>query len=163
GDAPRLPVRRLRHHVLEPGGPARGPGRPGDRRQQHPAPRQGRAGRAGPAGPPAAASRAPRAGGQLRRRVPVVSGGPARAAYNPSRPDPRPPGTPRGDPLSKPALVTGAAGFIGSHTAQGLLARGARVVGLDDSNPYYDPARKRANLAEVGAAAGPAGRFTFVE
>lgn len=42
-------------------------------------------------------------------------------------------------------LVTGAAGFIGSHLAERLLARGDEVVGLDDFNDYYDPARKRRN------------------
>jgi UDP-glucuronate 4-epimerase len=44
-------------------------------------------------------------------------------------------------------LVTGAAGFIGLHTAKALLARGDEVVGLDDLNAYYDPALKRARLA----------------
>lgn len=44
------------------------------------------------------------------------------------------------------ALVTGAAGFIGSHVAEALLARGDEVVGLDNFNDYYDPARKRANV-----------------
>jgi UDP-glucuronate 4-epimerase len=43
-------------------------------------------------------------------------------------------------------LVTGAAGFIGSHIAETLLARGDEVVGLDNFNDYYDPARKRANV-----------------
>jgi UDP-glucuronate 4-epimerase len=47
-------------------------------------------------------------------------------------------------------LVTGAAGFIGSHVTQALLARGERVGGLDNLNDYYAPARKRANLAEIG-------------
>jgi UDP-glucuronate 4-epimerase len=56
-------------------------------------------------------------------------------------------------------LVTGAAGFIGSHVTQALLARGERVIGLDNLNDYYAPARKRANLAEIGAS--PA--FRFVE
>jgi UDP-glucuronate 4-epimerase len=42
-------------------------------------------------------------------------------------------------------LVTGAAGFIGSHLAENLLKRGDEVVGLDNFNDYYDPARKRAN------------------
>jgi UDP-glucuronate 4-epimerase len=56
----------------------------------------------------------------------------------------------------KTFLVTGAAGFIGSHTAQRLLARGDRVVGLDNLNDYYDPARKRANLAEVQGELGAA-------
>jgi UDP-glucuronate 4-epimerase len=44
-------------------------------------------------------------------------------------------------------LVTGAAGFIGFHTAQALLARGDEVVGLDNLNAYYDPELKRARLA----------------
>jgi UDP-glucuronate 4-epimerase len=44
-------------------------------------------------------------------------------------------------------LVTGAAGFIGSHVAEALLTRGDTVVGLDNFNDYYDPARKRANAA----------------
>jgi UDP-glucuronate 4-epimerase len=43
-------------------------------------------------------------------------------------------------------LVTGAAGFIGSHVAEALLARGDQVTGLDNFNDYYDPARKRANV-----------------
>ena len=62
-------------------------------------------------------------------------------------------------------LVTGAAGFIGSHTAIRLLERGDHVVGLDNFNDYYDPARKRANLDEVqrAAAAESSGNFTFVE
>ena len=54
--------------------------------------------------------------------------------------------------MSKTLLVTGAAGFIGSHTAQALVARGDRVVGLDNFNDYYDPARKRANVDEVRQA-----------
>jgi UDP-glucuronate 4-epimerase len=44
-------------------------------------------------------------------------------------------------------LLTGAAGFIGFHTAQKLLARGDEVVGLDNLNDYYDPNLKRARLA----------------
>jgi UDP-glucuronate 4-epimerase len=44
-------------------------------------------------------------------------------------------------------LVTGAAGFIGSHVTETLLNRGDRVVALDNFNNYYDPARKRANVA----------------
>ncbi len=68
--------------------------------------------------------------------------------------------------MSKTILVTGAAGFIGSHTAQILASRGDRVVGLDNLNDYYDPARKRANLEEVREALtqmGQTDRFSFVE
>ena len=42
-------------------------------------------------------------------------------------------------------LVTGAAGFIGSHLAEKLAQRGDEVVGLDNFNDYYNPAKKRAN------------------
>jgi UDP-glucuronate 4-epimerase len=44
-------------------------------------------------------------------------------------------------------LVTGAAGFIGFHTARMLLGRGDEVVGIDNMNAYYDPALKAARLA----------------
>jgi UDP-glucuronate 4-epimerase len=44
-------------------------------------------------------------------------------------------------------LLTGAAGFIGFHTAQILLARGDEVVGLDNLNDYYDVSLKQARLA----------------
>jgi UDP-glucuronate 4-epimerase len=43
-------------------------------------------------------------------------------------------------------LVTGAAGFIGFHTARMLLERGDEVVGIDNVNSYYDPALKEARL-----------------
>jgi nucleoside-diphosphate-sugar epimerase len=43
------------------------------------------------------------------------------------------------------ALVTGAAGFIGSHLAEALAAAGHEVVGVDAFTDYYDPARKREN------------------
>ncbi len=46
-------------------------------------------------------------------------------------------------------LVTGGAGFIGSHVAADLLARGDRVVVLDNFNDYYDPAIKRGNAARL--------------
>jgi UDP-glucuronate 4-epimerase len=49
-------------------------------------------------------------------------------------------------------LVTGAAGFIGSHVAQALGARGDRAVGLDNFDPYYDGALKRRNVRESGLA-----------
>jgi UDP-glucuronate 4-epimerase len=63
---------------------------------------------------------------------------------------------------NKTFLVTGAAGFIGSHTAETLLARGDRVVGLDNLNDYYDPARKRANVAEVRDASPDPSKYEFV-
>src|SRR4051794_5689354 len=50
---------------------------------------------------------------------------------------------------SDPVLVTGAAGFIGFHVAQRLLAKGRTVVGLDNMNAYYDRALKEARRAEL--------------
>lgn len=47
------------------------------------------------------------------------------------------------------ALVTGAAGFIGSHLCEALVAAGHEVVGVDCFTPYYDPSAKRANLADL--------------
>ena len=46
-------------------------------------------------------------------------------------------------------LVTGAAGFIGSHLCDKLLARGDTVIGVDNMDPYYDVALKRARLARL--------------
>jgi len=65
--------------------------------------------------------------------------------------------------MKKTILVTGAAGFIGSHLAEHLLRRGDRVVGLDNLNTAYDPARKRANLAGVQAAAHQLHQWEFVQ
>ncbi len=56
-------------------------------------------------------------------------------------------------------LVTGAAGFIGYHTAAILLGRGDEVVGLDNLNDYYDVTLKEARLAELAKHR----RFRFVK
>lgn len=76
-------------------------------------------------------------------------------------------------------LVTGAAGFIGSHVALYLLARGDEVVGLDNMNDYYDVSLKEARLARIEAfsrgelsddiypdakrTGAPTGQFRFVK
>jgi UDP-glucuronate 4-epimerase len=62
----------------------------------------------------------------------------------------------------EPVLVTGAAGFIGFHVAQRLLAQGRSVVGLDNMNAYYDPALKEARRAEL-ARAFPEFRFVKLD
>jgi UDP-glucuronate 4-epimerase len=65
-----------------------------------------------------------------------------------------------GDTMSdQTILVTGAAGFIGFHTARRLLAEGRNVVGLDNLNSYYDPALKQARLDILRQAS----RFSFVQ
>jgi nucleoside-diphosphate-sugar epimerase len=46
-------------------------------------------------------------------------------------------------------LVTGAAGFIGSHLGEALLAGGHEVLGVDAYTDYYDPERKRENAREL--------------
>lgn len=47
------------------------------------------------------------------------------------------------------SIVTGVAGFIGSHLAEALLQRGDRVIGIDQFNDYYDPSLKRKNLTQI--------------
>jgi UDP-glucuronate 4-epimerase len=51
-------------------------------------------------------------------------------------------------------IVTGSAGFIGYHVSLALLARGERVIGIDNLNAYYDPALKRARLERLEADPG---------
>jgi len=57
-------------------------------------------------------------------------------------------------------LVTGGAGFIGSHVCERLLGEGHAVWALDDLNAFYDPQIKRRNLREIEALGKP---FTFVQ
>lgn len=59
----------------------------------------------------------------------------------------------------KRALVTGAAGFIGSHVCEALLGQGWSVVGLDNYDSFYDPGVKRRNLTRCRGQAG----FELVE
>jgi UDP-glucuronate 4-epimerase len=61
--------------------------------------------------------------------------------------------------VSGTVLVTGAAGFIGSHVCEALVAEGRAVVGYDNFDPFYDRAVKERNLAELNKAEG----FTLVE
>jgi UDP-glucuronate 4-epimerase len=56
-------------------------------------------------------------------------------------------------------LVTGAAGFIGSHLVEALVSRGDEVVGIDNFDPFYPRAVKERNLRDVGPGPG----FTFLE
>jgi UDP-glucuronate 4-epimerase len=56
-------------------------------------------------------------------------------------------------------FLTGAAGFIGFHTANALLDRGDEVVGYDNLNAYYDPALKNSRLEMLKKRKG----FTFVK
>ncbi len=55
-------------------------------------------------------------------------------------------------------IVTGVAGFIGSHLSAALLARGDRVIGVDNFDPFYDRKLKLANIAELAPD-----RFELIE
>jgi len=59
-------------------------------------------------------------------------------------------------------LITGAAGFIGSHLSERLLDERHSIVGVDSFDPYYDPAIKRRNVAHLKARFGDAA-FKLVE
>lgn len=63
-------------------------------------------------------------------------------------------------------VVTGAAGFIGSHVSEALGGRGERVVGVDNFDAFYGRGLKERNLAEVSrtvGSSGSGGSFEFVE
>lgn len=57
-------------------------------------------------------------------------------------------------------LVTGAAGFIGSHTSEALVKNGHRVIGIDNFDPFYSRDLKEKNLSAIRAHQGD---FTFYE
>lgn len=59
---------------------------------------------------------------------------------------------------ANPVLVTGAAGFIGFHTARRLLEAGRTVIGIDNLSPYYDVKLKQARLKQLAASKN----FSFV-
>ena len=61
--------------------------------------------------------------------------------------------------MPRAVFVTGAAGFIGSHVSEALLARGDRVFGFDNFDPFYDRRIKERNLAKLSAHPS----FSFVE
>ena len=60
--------------------------------------------------------------------------------------------------MSAPVLVTGAAGFIGMHVCQQLLARGLNVIGIDNLNDYYEVSLKHARLERLQGLDG----FAFI-
>ena len=60
-------------------------------------------------------------------------------------------------------LITGIAGFIGSHVAEKMLRDGHDVVGIDNFNDFYDPRVKKENIAEVmKTASGSRSDFTML-
>ena len=104
----------------------------------------------GGAGEPAREPVRPRAAGARRRNRPHPG--------MPHRPRSRGAGA-AGGPSGRSAaamsiLLTGAAGFIGSHVAQALLAQGEQVIGVDNLNTYYDVRLKQARLDRLAEQRG---------
>jgi UDP-glucuronate 4-epimerase len=60
-------------------------------------------------------------------------------------------------------LITGVAGFIGSHLAEALAARGSTVIGIDSMDPFYDVNLKRMNLEAIKRGAGTRFQFNQVD
>lgn len=65
--------------------------------------------------------------------------------------------------MDESVLVTGAAGFIGFHVCQALLKRGERVIGIDNLNPYYDPALKLARAEALSEEFGQSFDFRIID
>lgn len=61
--------------------------------------------------------------------------------------------------MTNSILITGAAGFIGFHTAQTLLAQGETIIGIDNLNDYYDPTLKTDRLKQLKSF----DNFTFIK
>lgn len=66
-------------------------------------------------------------------------------------------------PANDPVLITGAAGFIGSHTACALLNAGARVIGVDNFDPFYPRQTKQRNLEAIAHADASRNLFSLAE
>lgn len=64
----------------------------------------------------------------------------------------------------KRVLVTGCAGFIGSHLAEALIKKGDEVWGIDNFHPYYDPEIKKYNIEQIKKTAKETeGHFNFIK
>ncbi|RMD65242.1 MAG: NAD-dependent epimerase/dehydratase family protein [Planctomycetota bacterium] len=72
------------------------------------------------------------------------------------------PAAPTPPPCARRCVLTGCAGFIGSHVAEALLRQGVSVVGVDNLDDFYDPALKQHNLDAIATAAARTGSdFAF--
>src|SRR5574338_1097057 len=86
----------------------------------------------------------------MPRQRPVAAGAPGPTVTAPPKPAIPPRCRSPRHEHAMTVLVTGAAGFIGMHVAEALLARGDTVLGFDNLNPYYDVALKRARIERLG-------------